>query len=131
MRDVSGVLVGSTSAALAAALLASSAAVVLSLPPRVLPGVLAVRLRGGGTDEGCELLPSTRPGCAKGSASFADFEHRLPIAVGQGNSTSIYGLYLNKFRYRPKSWGDILRLAFRKVPGRGLTRTSLDAEISH
>ena len=71
----------STSAALAAALLASSAAVVLSLPPRVLPGVLAVRLRGG---EGCELLPSTRPGCAKGSASFADFEHRLPIAVGQG-----------------------------------------------
>ena len=74
----------STSAALAAALLASSAAVVLSLPPRVLPGVLAVRLRGGGTDEGCEVLPSTRPGRAKGSASFADFEHRLPIAVGQG-----------------------------------------------
>jgi hypothetical protein len=87
----------STSAALAAALLASSAAVVLSLvPPRVLPGVLAVRLRGGGTDEGCELLPSTRPGRAKGSASFADFEHRLPIAVGQG-------IYLIKFRYRPKS----------------------------
>jgi hypothetical protein len=87
----------STSAALAAALLASSAAVVLSLPPRALPGVLAVRLRGGGPDEGCELLPSTRPGCAKGSASFADFEHRLPIAVG-------HGIYLNKLRYRPKIW---------------------------
>lgn len=96
----------STSAALAAALLASSAAVVLSLPPRVLPGVLAVRLRGGGPDEGCELLPSTRPGCAKGSASFADFEHRLPIAVG-------HDIYSNKFRYRPKSGGD-MRLVFRK-----------------
>jgi hypothetical protein len=43
--------------------------------------VLEVSLRGGGADAGCELVPRTRPGCAKGSASFADFEHKPPIAA--------------------------------------------------
>ena len=75
----------STSAALAAALLASSAALACSVPPKVLPGVVEVILRGMGAEEGCELsLPSTRPGCVNGSASFADLEHRPPIAVGLG-----------------------------------------------
>lgn len=70
-----------TSAALAAALLALSAAFVLSLPPNVLPGVVEVSLRDGGAGGGCEVLPRTRPGWVKGSASFADFEHKPPIVV--------------------------------------------------
>lgn len=74
----------STWAALAAARLASAAAVVLgvlSFPPSLLPGVLEACVCGDVADEGCELLPKTRPGCAKWSASFADFEHRPPIVI--------------------------------------------------
>ena len=75
-----------TSAAFAAALLASSVAEDGSAPPRVRPGVLLVILAGTEADVGwvCALEPTIRPGVAKLSGWFDDFEQRFPMVRGLG-----------------------------------------------
>lgn len=90
------VVVGRTSAALAAALRASpSPSALLPPPPKTLPPdgcrweVLVFRIRGvlelagvgfvGFVDAACD--PKTRPGCANGSGRFDDLEQIFPIVV--------------------------------------------------
>lgn len=71
-----------TSAAFAAAPLASSGLAVSSLPPRVRPGVLVVIFLGTGAVGACgvcELAPSVLPGVEKLSGWFEDLEQMLPI----------------------------------------------------
>jgi hypothetical protein len=71
-----------TSAALAAACLASSGLGASSLPPRVRPGVLVVTFLGTGVVVAlgvCEDEPSVRPGVEKFSGWLEDLEQMLPI----------------------------------------------------
>lgn len=71
-----------TSAARAAAPLASSGLGASSLPPRVRPGVLAVTFLGTGVVvafEFCAVEPTVRPGVEKLSSRLADFEQMFPI----------------------------------------------------
>jgi hypothetical protein len=82
-----------TSAALAAALLASPGLLAPSPPPSVLPGVLDVIFCGTGAVVAlfCGADPNTLPGVWKLSGLFSDFEHRFPIvdrSVGHLPSSS-------------------------------------------
>jgi hypothetical protein len=70
-----------TSAAFAAAFLASPGLLAPSPPPSVLPGVLDVIFCGTGAVVAlfCGADPNTLPGVWKLSGLFSDFEHRFPI----------------------------------------------------